>query len=293
MAVRPAKPTRASRAFAKTASNPFAFVGRYFPILFVVFAVGLLIASAGSEHINRGIRGTAADIFSPMLSAVSYPVRAAGEFFGDMTGITALRAENERLVKENVRLKEWYRSAIALSAENKSLKRMMNASFERPAAFLTTRVIADHNRAFSQTLLVPVGSGQGVQKNQAVLSENGLIGRVIEVGERSARILLVTDINSRIPVMVEGQDLHAVLAGGNTASPALAHLPAEAMSEAKIANGMTVMTSGKGGIFPPGLPIGRAVLQEDGDVHVDLLSDLGRLFIVQIADYGLAHLDQK
>lgn len=115
---------------------------------------------------------------------------------------------------------------------------------------------------------------------KAVLSGEGLVGRVIESGGRAARILLLTDMNSRVPVVIEGSDIRAVVAGQNSATPALIHLPRDHELQA----GARIVTSGHGGLFPPGVPVGYVVLGDNGQVSVQLLAQADNLSFVRIID---------
>jgi len=131
----------------------------------------------------------------------------------------------------------------------------MNIKVAPDHNFITARVIADSGNAFVKSLLVEAGSLDRVQKNYAVIAGEGLIGRVIEVGKNVSRILLVSDMNSRIPVLIENTSQHAVLAGGNETSPTLEHLPASSGVDV----GARIVTSGHGGVFPAGIPGDEAI----------------------------------
>jgi rod shape-determining protein MreC len=112
----------------------------------------------------------------------------------------------------------------------------------------------------------------------------GLVGRVTEVGDRAARVLLVTDLNSRVPVAVDGSRERAVLAGDNSDRPRLLYLPAR--TTVKV--GDRLVSSGNGGIFPPGLPVGEVAAIEDGIVRVEPYAELSRLDYLRIVNYGLS-----
>ncbi|MCB9988606.1 MAG: rod shape-determining protein MreC [Rhodospirillales bacterium] len=192
-----------------------------------------------------------------------------------------MQAENERLKAENIRLREWYQTALVLQARQDSLEKLMNLKLPPQHHYITARVIADSGNSYVQSVIVLAGSPDGVRKGQAAISDNGVVGRVIETGDRSARILLLTDMNSRIPVMIEGKNDHAILAGNNDSYPELLHLPADTKAEA----GDRIVTSGHGGMFPPGLPVGELIALEDGRMAVRPVADLDRLGFVRVVDY--------
>ena len=136
------------------------------------------------------------------------------------TKIHVLREENERL-------RRWRAAAQSLESENARLRGLLNFHPEAEATFITGRVIGDSGGAFLRSVLVDIGGRDGVRKGAAAIDGNGLVGRVAEVGQRSARILLITDLNSRIPVLVGDKRERAILAGDNSDLARLVYLPPE------------------------------------------------------------------
>jgi rod shape-determining protein MreC len=115
------------------------------------------------------------------------------------------------------------------------------------------------------------------------LTGDGLAGRIAEVGRRSARVLLLTDINSRVPVLVERTRDRAILAGDNSNHPQLLYLK----PRAELRVGDRVVTSGDGGVFPAGLPVGVVDSIEDGVVGIAPFVDWDRMEYLRIVDYAL------
>ncbi len=266
-----------SKGFAGTASMPLW--GRSgSSLILLLISLGLLMFSGFQPGALSGLRTGTADLFSPLLATISKPIQQASGFVRDVTGLAELQAENLHLKQENVRLREWYQAALLLEAENKSLRDLMNVKVEPRHSFITSRVIADAGNAYVKSLLVSSGIKDGVQKGQAVLSGDGLIGRIVETGKKSSRILLITDINSRVPILVEDSRQHAILAGTNDNFPVLQHT----QLDSEIIEGARIVTSGHGGLFPPGLPIGRVVVGEDSKKHVKLYADLRKTAHVRI-----------
>ncbi len=155
------------------------------------------------------------------------------------------------------------------------------------ARFVSARVVADPGGAFVRSKIVNSGRREGVTKGQAVITGAGLAGRIFEAGLHSARVLLITDINSRIPVVVESSRDRAILTGDNGPQPRLAFLA----SSAQVAKGDRIVTSGQGGLFPEGLPIGTVASVKDGVARVVPLVDFDRMEFVRVVDYpGVAPL---
>ena len=194
-----------------------------------------------------------------------------------------LRGENERLRRENEVLLKWQQAALRLDAENRSLRSLLDYVPEPAARFVTARVVADPGGAFVRTLVVTAGRRDGVQRGQAAIAGQGLIGRVVEVGEWSSRVLLITDLNARIPVVVEPSRHRAILGGDNRDQPELLYMPADV----PVTVGDRVSTSGHGGMIPAGLLIGLVAAIDDDGIRVQPIVDLSRVEHVQIVDFGL------
>lgn len=246
----------------------------------IILAIILVIySSARPAHIEV-VRMGITNFAAPFISTVTKPVQGAAMFVRNVSGLSELQAENAALRDENVRLRDWYQSALLLEAENKSLRDLMNVKLTPEQSFITAPVMADSGNAFAKSLLVEAGRRDRVQKNQAAIAGEGLIGRVIEVGPNVSRILLASDMNSRIPVLVENTSQHAILAGGNESYPTLIHLPAGSSVDV----GARIITSGYGGVFPYGIPVGRIVSNAEGAVGVALFADISKTMFVRIVD---------
>lgn len=259
---------------------PFPLWGGSAPsLVLLLIAFGLLMLSAFQPAALSGVRTGTADLFAPILVTVSKPVQQASDFVRDVTGLAELQAENAHLQQENIRLREWYQAALLLEAENKSLRDLLNVKIEPKNSYITSRIIADSGNTYVKSLLVDAGRRDGVKKGQAVISGDGLVGRVVEDGEKASRILLITDINSRVPILVENSSQHAILAGTNADMPVLLHM----QQDSDIQEGARIVTSGHGGLFPQGLPVGR-VINEGGVKYVKLYADVNKMVLVRIVD---------
>jgi rod shape-determining protein MreC len=260
---------------------PLPWIGGHVgSLVFILIAFASLMISVLSPQSVGGLRSGAADMAAPVLETLSRPVQEAAVFVRNVSGITQLQAENIRLEQENLRLREWYQTALVLEAENKSLRDLLNVRIDPQNSYITARVLADSGNTFVKSLLVSAGSADGVKKGQAVLSGDGVVGRVIEVGQDTARVLLLTDMNSRVPVLVENSRQHAILAGENERAPVLMHLPPDSVVD----ENARIITSGQGGIFPHGLPVGRVVLDKNRVPQVELFADFDRMIHVRIVD---------
>ncbi len=229
------------------------------------------------------LRIVVADAAEPVLQAVAQPLATMAAGVRQVEGLFDLYRENQKLREENARLLQWQEVARRLESENADLRSLTKFTPEGSAHYLSAQVIANSGGAFARNVLVSAGTRDGVARGQAAVTGDGLVGRVAEVGERSARILLLTDLNSHIPVQLAASGERAVMAGDNSGEPRLLYLPLNAA----VKSGDRIVTAGAGGVFPPGLPVGVVASVEGGLVRVEPFAELSRLDYVRIVDFGL------
>ncbi|MDA1090558.1 MAG: rod shape-determining protein MreC [Proteobacteria bacterium] len=256
----------------------FAFIG------LVAAAFGLMILGKVDLILMDNLRAHVTDAVTPILDAISRPADSIARAVDQFRELAALRKENARLRINEARLLQWQAAARRLEAENANLKGLLNFVPGPEPSFITARVIADTGGAFAHSLILNAGTRDGVAKGQAAMTGQGLVGRVVGVGSRSARILLITDLNSRVPVLVGPNRTRAILAGNNTDNPKLIHLP----SGETVAAGDRVVTSGHGGALPPELPVGVVSSVNDVGIGVAPLVQRNRLEYIRLLDFGLA-----
>lgn len=268
-----------SRVFVRLAPV-FDLGGRGTTVILLFMASVLLLISFIRPQTTEGMRTNAVDLFLPVFAAISQPFQTAADVISDVSGVAQMRAEIAQLQSENDRLREWYQTALLLQSENQSLQALLNLKSEPQHRFVTTRVVADSGSSYVKSFIIAAGTNDRVQKDHAVLAENGLVGRVIETGRNTSRVLLINDMNSRVPILVEGSRQKAIMAGTNESLPILIYPPADTEMEV----GARVITSGHGGIFPPGLPIGRIEKSAGGDYFVRPFADMNRVTYVRVLD---------
>lgn len=254
----------------------------------VLMSVALMMLSKADIVIVERARGVVADLLMPVLDAVSGPASKFTALTGGVREFADMHRENARLREDLTRLERWQEIARKLEAENAQLRHMLNFAPEPGVKFVTGRVVADSGGAFVRSLLIAAGADQGVAKGHVAMSGDGLAGRITEVGARSARILLITDLNSRIPVIVESTRERAVLAGDNSGYPRLLYLP----QSSRVQPGDRIVTSGSGGSMPAGLPVGIVTTVEERGPQVLPYTDWSRLEHVRVVDYGQAALQK-
>jgi rod shape-determining protein MreC len=253
-----------------------------FVLLFGAAFALMILGKADSPLVERA-RVTVIDALSPIMEGLAKPIASVRQLYENARDFWSMREENASLKADQERLLQWQAVARQLQAENDQLRDLLKLVPDPNATFVTGRVVADNGGAFVRTVLVTAGLREGVRKGSVALSGEGLVGRVAEVGEHSARILLLSDINSRIPVAIERTRDQAILAGDNSDNPRLLYLP----HGVSLQPGDRVVTSAAGAAFPPGLPVGVISSVEDGVAVVQLFVAWDRLEYLRLVDYKL------
>lgn len=255
---------------------------RFALLFFVIVTLGMLILGKTDPRAIENSRTIVIDSLSPVMAALSEPVTAFHAAIDWGEDVALVFRENQRLREENHELREWRQLAQRLAEDNARFRALLKVQPDRTLAITTARVIADTGGSFVRSVIINAGRNKGVTRGQPVLDEMGVVGRVVETGKYSARVLLVTDLNSRVPVKISESGFNAILAGDNKPMAKLIFMPVGA----EIRVGDHVATSGHGGIFPPDLVVGRiASISKSGEIRVLLTAELGRLNYVRLFSY--------
>ncbi|MGE0252459.1 MAG: rod shape-determining protein MreC [Dongiaceae bacterium] len=253
-------------------------------LLLLIFALGLLFLHIAGVAWPARLGNNLRDLASPFLTALMRPVDAVYQIGENTRELVDLRRDNQRLLEENESLRNWQSKATQLDIENQQLRQMLHVLPEPTATYRTARVIGEYGSSFSRSLMLNAGLKEGLSKGDTVLYRGALVGRIQDISARSARVLLLTDINSHLPVLLADSKEQAVLAGDNSPVPKLLYL--DPKSTVKV--GDRVVTSGRGGGVPPGLEIGVVSHVFGENISVKLTEDNQRLTYVTVVNYNLA-----
>jgi rod shape-determining protein MreC len=270
-------------ALLRVAAPLRSLAQRFMYVGLIVLSFGLMLVGKIDVVLIDHLRAEVTNVAAPVLAALSRPASSISNGLENIRGLMYLREENARLLEENTKLKQWVYVARRLHTENTALQGLLHSVADPKPKFVTARIIAGTMGSISNTFVINAGSEDGVGKGQPVLSDKGFVGRIVAVSKNSARILLATDINSRIPVILESTRTRALMVGGNMERPKLIHLP----PGAQITSSERIVTSGHGGVFPPGLPVGLVASVNDVSVEVQLFTDYHLIEFVRIADFGV------
>tara|TARA_B100000902_G_scaffold267491_1_gene253525 strand:- start:5177 stop:6028 length:852 start_codon:yes stop_codon:yes gene_type:complete len=170
-----------------------------------------------------------------------------------------------------------------LKLENKRLRKLINESIQSDDIY--AKVLVDNDSPYLKSIILNKGSKDKVKMGMAIVDENYLVGKVIEVNYSNSRALLLSDLNSKIPVLLEPLEMHAVLSGTGQNYGTIEYTKEEYRDLMK--GDIIVYTSGQGGIFKPGLPVGKLKYKEGENNYIDFFSDFRQLDYVKIISYKI------
>lgn len=254
------------------------------PVRRVLIAVLILVLMAmffawriDSPRAERA-RMAFVDRFMPSFEWALTPVARAADMVAGFQSYSRLYQQNRDLQRELQKMTAWKEAAVQLEQENAKLLALNNVRLDPALTSVSGLVVADSGTAFRQSVLLNVGARDGVLDGWATMDGLGLAGRISGVGERTSRVMLLTDPSSLLPVTILPSGQHALISGDNTPYPALDFIE----HPEDIRPGDRVVSSGDGGVFPAGLPVGQVALATDGRLRVRLAADYGRLEVLRV-----------
>jgi len=263
---------------------PLAWTAAVALIIAIIVAF-TLVANDRRETFKSEAYGrtrTAVDtVVTPVGGVLSAPVRWVGSSVAFVGGYFNAVSENRRLKREMREMRQWQQVAIALKDRNERLEAVLGLRTEPPIPMATGRVVLDTRGPFSNARIANTGANAGVEIGNPVMNERGVVGRVVGVAPNFSRILLLTDVASKLPVMIDRTNARAILEGDGGPNPQLDYL----RGRDAVKKGDRVLTSGDGGVFPRGLPVGTAVQGLDGRWRVVLDADAGSIDFVRILKF--------
>lgn len=254
---------------------------------FLLVAVVLLLATVvlysynlrkrdSTTYFERAVLTFAA----PFQSTIDSFTDSVSSLWGDYLWLVDTRQQNLELLRENRHLSAELNEMRELAIQNGRLRRLLAFVDDLDMAALPAQVIGEDSGPWARTLIIDKGSNSGLHSGQAVVSADGVVGRIIKVAPTSARVLLVTDGSSAVASLIQRTRARGVARGrGDDLSVEYS------LRSDDIRVGDLLVTSGMGGIFPKGLPIGRVAT-----VEKDQYGLFQRLTATTTVDF--AHLEE-
>ncbi|MCH1426376.1 MAG: rod shape-determining protein MreC [Alphaproteobacteria bacterium] len=258
-------------------------------VVLIALSFSLMFIGKADLVAMRDLRMSSNDFLAPVIDFVSAPIRGVETMAEGIRTVASLRAENVRLQAENDLLQRWRRRAEILESENQQLRSVTGTVSDENRSLITARAVTAPGGSFAHTILIAIGNESGIAAGDPVITSNGLVGIVYEVGRAYARVLMISDINARIPVMLASSSWPGLTIGRNGEYLELAFLPAEARPEV----GELVLTSGHGGILPAGLAVGRVDRVDGDDIRVRPAVEFRNLGYVSVLIGGTEGVDRS
>lgn len=243
-----------SRTQAKPATQ------RMVVALLVIAGITLLVLAKTQHPTLLNLRMQMLDMLRPVMTVVSQPVTATRKLATQTGQVLDVAEENRRLRTENETLRHWQSVAQALKAENLALRQLQDYRPVEAASYVTARVIGQSPSTFGQFLTINAGASDGAKTMQPVVDAHGLVGRTMEVSGHTSRVMLLSDVGSRVPVILGSSRQRAILAGTGGELLRLSFLA----DDVKPALGESVVTTQEGALIPGGIKVG-TVFKRDGN----------------------------
>lgn len=271
---------------AKHGTNSEDYAGPLKRLLLAVLLlclVGLFIFWRIDSPRAERFRAQIVDTVMPGFDWAMAPVTGAVRILRDFQSYQRIYDQNQELRRELRRMTAWKEAALQLEQENARLRDLNNVRLDPRLTYITGVVLADSGSPFRQSVLINVGSRDGIVDGWATMDGIGLVGRISGVGANTSRVILLTDATSRIPAIIQTSGQRALITGDNSAAPPIDFLE----DPDQVRPGDRIVTSGDGEVFPPGLLIGQVAEDPGGRLRVRLAADYERLeFLRVLRDHG-------
>lgn len=246
--------------------------------ILMLFLAGLfLLWRIDSPRVER-LRAELVDRVVPSFDWAMTPFTRLADMVEGFQSYASLYEQNQQLRRELQQMRSWREAALQLEQKNARLLDLNNVRLDPQLTYVTGVVMADVGSPFRQSVLLNVGSRDGIQDGWATMDGLGLVGRISGVGETTARVILLSDSNSRVPVTIQPLGQRAMLAGDNSVAPLVEFLE----KPEEVRPGDRVVSSGDGGMFPAGLLVGQVAQGTDGRLRVRLSADYERLDFLRV-----------
>ena len=272
----------------QTQADYFAPLRRFITVVLLLVLFGLFVVWRIDNPRVEKFRALVIDTFVPNFEWILRPMTSVVKLAQDYRSYEKLLEQNKELRRELQQMKSWKEAALQLEQENARLLDLNQLRLDSKLTHVSGIVIADSGSPFRQSVLLNIGSRDGIQDGWAAMDGLGLVGRISGVGSSTSRVILLTDNASQIPVIVQPSGQRAILMGDNSFAP-----PVEFIENVDLVRpGDRVVTSGGGGVLPAGLLVGTLAMDPNGRLRARLVADYERLeFLKVLRDYGTEKIE--
>ena len=272
----------------QTQTDYFAPLRRLITALLLLGLFGLFVLWRIDGPRVEKFRVLVIDTFVPSFEWMLRPMTSVVKLAQDYQSYEKLLEQNKELRRELQQMKSWKEAALQLEQENARLLDLSQLRLDSKLTHVSGIVMADSGSPFRQSVLLNIGSRDGIQDGWAAMDGLGLVGRISGVGSSTSRVLLLTDNASQIPVILQPSGQDALVMGDNSFAP-----PVEFIENADLVRpGDRIITSGEGGVLPAGLLVGTLAMDPNGRLRTRLAADYERLeFLKVLRDYGTEKID--
>lgn len=246
-------------------------------VLVLILSATFLIWRIDSPRVER-FRAAFIDRFVPTFDWAMVPVTHVLGMVEGFQSYARIYQQNQELRRELQQMKAWKEAAVQLEQQNAKLLAQNQVRLDPKLTSVSGVVLADSGSPFRQSVLLNVGSRDGIVDGWATMDGLGLVGRISGVGRTTSRVILLTDPSSRIPVTIQPSGQKAILAGDNSGLPLVDFIE----SPEQVRPGDRVISSGDGGVFPAGLLVGQVLQGPDRRLRVRLAADYERLDFLRV-----------
>ena len=244
----------------------------------IIFFLLLFLLWRIDNHRAERFRLALLNQIVPNVEFFTTSIKVIGRIVLDISSFTNVYEQNKNLKNELKDLKKWREAAIQLEQKNAKLRALNNLKVNPILDWVSGEVIADSGGTYNSSALLNVGTEDGIIDGSAVVDGLGLVGRISGVEDQISRIILLSDTKSYVPVIIEPNNQEAIVRGDNSSAPLVDFI----RGVEKIQPGFRVYTSGTGGVFPPGILIGKVVLSSDKKIRVKLSANINKLDYLRV-----------
>ena len=274
---------RTSRNFYSRYVNKNNYAATLIPLILILFSLIFYFGRFDNSTFFYEIRAKSINSVRLITSIVSSPVSLIQDGLESIYGIQNVYEENKKFKEMQLLDSASFQEMVSMKLKIAQYEKLLNTSNDIKFDFITSRIVGDFSNNFNGTLIINAGKKENIELDMPVSGSSAIIGRISHVSENLSRVLLLSNVNSRIPVIISDKGYNGILIGQGRENPIVKFIE----DIEKISIGDLVTTSGKGGIFPPFQLIGQVIGKKTNEIEINLFEDISSLSHVKLLNYKL------